>query len=98
MGLAVPADVSVVGFDDSAFMNCTDPPLTTIHTPYDDITAANFQLLLHMIDPTKWPEPVLTAKFSLIVRASTGPAPRRGRASQRGRRALQHAHHGSHDH
>jgi DNA-binding LacI/PurR family transcriptional regulator len=29
-GLSVPADISVVGYDDSAFMNCTDPPLTTI--------------------------------------------------------------------
>src|SRR6266478_1340184 len=28
-GLSVPGDVSVVGYDDSAFMNCTDPPLTT---------------------------------------------------------------------
>src|SRR6266478_5852271 len=28
-GLSVPSDVSVVGYDDSAFMNCTDPPLTT---------------------------------------------------------------------
>ncbi len=29
-GLSVPEDVSVVGYDDSAFMNCTEPPLTTV--------------------------------------------------------------------
>src|SRR6476619_7263915 len=29
-GKSVPADVSVVGYDDSAFMSCTDPPLTTV--------------------------------------------------------------------
>src|SRR3954470_17093334 len=29
-GLSVPADVSVVGYDDSVFMSCTDPPLTTV--------------------------------------------------------------------
>src|SRR5674476_564600 len=29
-GLRVPEDVSVVGYDDSALMNCTDPPLTTV--------------------------------------------------------------------
>jgi LacI family transcriptional regulator, repressor for deo operon, udp, cdd, tsx, nupC, and nupG len=28
MGLPVPGQVSVVGNDDSAFMACTDPPLT----------------------------------------------------------------------
>ena len=34
-GLRVPGDVSVVGFDDSALMNCTDPPLTTVRQPID---------------------------------------------------------------
>ena len=34
-GLSVPDDVSVVGFDDSAFMNCTDPPLTTVRQPIE---------------------------------------------------------------
>ena len=33
LGLRVPDDVSVVGFDDSPFMNCTDPPLTTVRQP-----------------------------------------------------------------
>ena len=34
-GLSVPGDVSVVGYDDSAFMNCTDPPLTTVRQPIE---------------------------------------------------------------
>ena len=32
-GFDVPTDVSVVGFDDSLFMSCTDPPLTTVRQP-----------------------------------------------------------------
>src|SRR6185503_19969822 len=28
-GLSVPTDLSVIGYDDSALMSCTDPPLTT---------------------------------------------------------------------
>ncbi|MEU6775078.1 substrate-binding domain-containing protein [Streptomyces sp. NPDC046759] len=31
-GLSVLSDVSVLGFDDSAFMNCTEPPLA-VHGP-----------------------------------------------------------------
>jgi len=34
-GLDVPKDISVVGFDDSALMNCVDPPLTTVRQPIE---------------------------------------------------------------
>ena len=39
-GLSVPGDVSVVGYDDSAFMNCTDPPLTTVRQPIESMGKA----------------------------------------------------------
>ena len=34
-GLSVPRDVSIVGYDDSALMNTTEPPLTTIRQPIE---------------------------------------------------------------
>ena len=36
-GLTVPGDVSVVGFDDSAWLNCIDPPLTTVRQPIESM-------------------------------------------------------------
>ena len=44
-GLSVPGDVSVVGYDDSAFMNCTDPPLTTVRQPIEAIGRAAVAML-----------------------------------------------------
>jgi DNA-binding LacI/PurR family transcriptional regulator len=36
-GMHVPQDVSVVGFDDSALMSCTEPPLTTVRQPIESM-------------------------------------------------------------
>ncbi|NUT37890.1 MAG: LacI family DNA-binding transcriptional regulator, partial [Hamadaea sp.] len=40
LGRQVPRDVSVVGFDDSAYMAVTDPPLTTVRQPVRAMAAA----------------------------------------------------------
>ncbi|HWG63284.1 MAG TPA: LacI family DNA-binding transcriptional regulator [Streptosporangiaceae bacterium] len=74
-GLAVPGDVSVVGFDDSAFMNCTDPPLTTVRQPIESMGKAAVALLVSQMESTAvYPEELLFEP-ELVVRGSTGPAP-----------------------
>ena len=45
-GLEVPADVSIVGYDDSALMNCTDPPLTTVRQPIEAMGRMVIELLV----------------------------------------------------
>ncbi|MFC1405540.1 LacI family DNA-binding transcriptional regulator, partial [Streptacidiphilus cavernicola] len=45
--LSVPGDVSVVGYDDSAFMNYTDPPLTTLRQPIEAMAKAAVTLLVN---------------------------------------------------
>jgi DNA-binding LacI/PurR family transcriptional regulator len=45
-GLAVPQDVSIVGFDDSALMNATDPPLTTVRQPIEPMGRMVIELLV----------------------------------------------------
>jgi DNA-binding LacI/PurR family transcriptional regulator len=71
-GLTVPGDVSVVGYDDSAFMNCTDPPLTTVRQPIEAMGKAAVALLVSQIENMAvYPEELLFEP-ELVVRGSTG--------------------------
>ncbi|MEU8263430.1 LacI family DNA-binding transcriptional regulator [Micromonospora sp. NPDC048999] len=45
-GRRVPDDVSIIGFDDSIAAVCTNPPLTTMRLPVEDMAAAATRLLL----------------------------------------------------
>jgi DNA-binding LacI/PurR family transcriptional regulator len=74
-GLTVPGDVSVVGFDDSAFMNCTDPPLTTVRQPIEAIGRAAVAMLTGQMEGSAVPVEELIFEPELVVRGSTGPAP-----------------------
>jgi DNA-binding LacI/PurR family transcriptional regulator len=70
-GIAVPRELSIVGFDDTPAAPEARPPLTTIAQPHRDKGAAAPRLLLHPED-----EPVeVTFPTELVVRGSTGPAP-----------------------
>ncbi|MBX6383745.1 MAG: LacI family DNA-binding transcriptional regulator [Microbispora sp.] len=75
-GLSVPEDVSVIGYDDSALMNCVDPPLTTVRQPIDAMGRAAVDLLVAQIDAAVVPGDELLFEPELVVRASTAPAPR----------------------
>ncbi|SEL85722.1 LacI family DNA-binding transcriptional regulator [Streptacidiphilus jiangxiensis] len=73
-GLSVPSDVSVVGFDDSAFMNCTEPPLTTVRQPIEALGRAAVALLVNQIEGATVAAEELLFEPELVVRGSTGPA------------------------
>ena len=72
-GLAVPGDVSVVGFDDSAFMNCTDPPLTTVRQPIEAIGRAAVAMLTGQMEGSALPAEELFFEPELVVRGSSAP-------------------------
>ncbi len=74
-GLSVPRDLSVVGFDDSAFMNCTEPPLTTVRQPIEAMGRAAVDLLAGLIGGSPIGHDELLFEPELVVRGSTGPAP-----------------------
>ncbi|GEM46171.1 LacI family DNA-binding transcriptional regulator [Deinococcus cellulosilyticus] len=50
MGVRVPEDVSITGFDDIEFSRYTNPPLTTVHVPYVEMVNHAVQTLVDMID------------------------------------------------
>jgi DNA-binding LacI/PurR family transcriptional regulator len=73
--LSVPGDVSVIGFDDSTFMNCVDPPLTTVRQPIEAIGRAAVEMLVSMMEGAAVPAEELFFEPELVVRSSTAPAP-----------------------
>jgi LacI family transcriptional regulator, repressor for deo operon, udp, cdd, tsx, nupC, and nupG len=69
-GLDVPADVSVIGFDDSTFMGVTDPPLTTMRQPVREMAAAAVSSLLAQLDGRLLVTDEITFDAELVVRGS----------------------------
>ena len=74
LGLDVPGDISVVGFDDSALMTCTDPPLTTVRQPIEMMGQAAVDLLVNQIEGSGVAPDELLFEPELVVRGSTAPA------------------------
>jgi LacI family xylobiose transport system transcriptional regulator len=75
LGLRIPHDLSVVGFDGIDAGNWCDPALTTVRQPVRAIGAAAANLLLALI---AGPVPALTRielPATLVVRDSTAPPP-----------------------
>lgn len=73
-GRSVPEDVSVVGFDDSALMNSTDPALTTVRQPIEPMGRAAVALLTQLIAGQDVASDELLFEPELVVRRSTAPA------------------------
>lgn len=73
LGLRVPADLSVIGFDDIPESAQTDPPLTTVHQPIQQMGAAAIGLLTALLDGGDVDEPHVRLPTSLVVRGTTAP-------------------------
>ena len=73
-GLTVPGDVSVVGYDDSAWLNSTDPPLTTVRQPIQSMGRSAVALLVNQMESAIAHPEELLFEPELVVRGSTGPA------------------------
>ena len=74
-GRSVPADVSIVGFDDSFLMSCTEPPLTTVRQPIESMGRTVIELLLTQISGSAEAGDELLFEPELVLRGTTAPAP-----------------------
>lgn len=74
----VPADLSVVGVDNTAATSESDPPLTTVDIPAETIGREALRALLRLMDgaPAEACR-IVVPVTDLVVRASTGPPPPR---------------------
>lgn len=70
-GRRVPQDVSVVGFDDSIAAVCSNPPLTTMRMPVEEMAGAATRLLLTGPVPAGYRQ---RFPVELVERGSTGSA------------------------
>lgn len=74
LGLEVPRDVSVIGFDGTDISRYTSPGLTTVRQDVSGMSAAAVRALVESVGgPLPSGGNVLFAP-ELIVRGSTGPA------------------------
>jgi len=71
LGVRVPEDIMICGFDDSRQARTMNPPLTTVRQPCDDIATSAVRTLLSRISNPTYPVQEILLSAPLVVRGST---------------------------
>jgi LacI family transcriptional regulator len=72
-GLQVPADLSIVGFDDSQQASLVTPSLTTVRQPLEELGRTAVSLLIRLLDGQRVEALRVELATRLVVRDSTAP-------------------------
>jgi LacI family transcriptional regulator len=75
MGIQVPEQVSVAGFDDIETTQYVHPPLTVVHVPMYTIGVIGFKQFLRALGQEEALEQIYHVPHSQVIRASTAPPP-----------------------
>ena len=75
LGLHVPNDLSLVGYDDIPMANYLIPRLTTVTKDARTLGTKAFELLLTRMQNPDLPRQLIQGAAKLVIRESTGPAP-----------------------
>lgn len=73
LGLKVPTDLTVTGFDDVPISRYCSPRLTTVRIPISELASASMNNLLDRIEG-KSAAPMVRLPLELLIRGSSGPA------------------------
>jgi LacI family transcriptional regulator len=76
LGIMVPKALSIVGFDDLELAHHVQPALTTVRVPAQEMWRAAADRLIAALRGEPVPR-MSEIEVSLVVRESTGPAPRK---------------------
>ena len=71
IGLAVPHDLSVIGFNDIPQSQLFDPPLTTVHVPQEEMGLLAASLLVNHLEGRRIERRQVVLETQLVVRGST---------------------------
>lgn len=74
LGLRVPEDVSITGFDDLELATVAEPGITTVHVPHREMGRRAAELLLAAVPGAKTHK--IELDTYLVERGSLGPAPK----------------------
>ncbi len=76
LGVSVPHQLSVIGYDDSGLCNTVSPNLTTVRQPFFEIGIESTRLLIERVQDGVRDEPIspILIAPSLVVRESTSSA------------------------
>jgi DNA-binding LacI/PurR family transcriptional regulator len=69
-GIAVPHDVSIVGFDDGPEADYYTPPLTTVHQPFQAVGRRGVEMLIEQVETHTRSSERCVIEPELVVRAS----------------------------
>lgn len=73
LGLSVPEQVSVVGYNDIPIVSHLPTPLTTVRIPFDQVAAHALELLIEGVGDRR--DPIIRVAPTLIPRRTTARAP-----------------------
>jgi LacI family transcriptional regulator len=73
MGINVPADLSLISFDNTPIVSFTQPALTAVDQPIAQTTSRAVELLIEAAREGAWPDAPVRVRGKLIERGSTAP-------------------------
>lgn len=75
LGIRIPDDLSVIGYDDQHLSRYYDPPLSTVRLPHDEMGALAMQILYAMLNGDPPPPTPQYVVPTLVERESTADKP-----------------------